>query len=240
MVGGTLPEWLRIATERNWGKAMHESGALIFDLDGTLFRTETVTIPAVQQSFDEFGLPIPADEEVLDFIGKPHSDFQDWIGSKCGDDRAGDLVAMVDRLELELVSSTGRLYPSVLEVLDSLRFMVGDLALCTNGHGAYVKRVLTTHRIESYFDTVRFRQTSADSKATMVHELLGHLSVRPAIVIGDRHDDIEAAHENGILAIGAVYGYGSSEELAAADAAADSPAELPELIRSLLAGQIGE
>jgi phosphoglycolate phosphatase len=216
---------------------MTSSGLLISDLDGTLFRTETVTVPAVQQGFSKFGLPIPADEEVFDFIGKPHSDFQDWIRSKCGDDNADELVVTVDRLEIELVASTGRLYPSVREVLDALRSLVGNMALCTNGYQTYVRRVITTHRIDSYFDTVRFRQTSADSKPVMVHTLLAHLGGTPAIVIGDRHDDIEAAHENGALAIAACYGYGSSEELASADAAAHSPAELPGLVRSLLFSQ---
>ena len=215
-------------------KTMAKQGVLIFDLDGTLFRTETVTIPAVQRGFSEFGLPIPSDREVFDFIGRPHSDFQVWIRSKCGDNRAGELVAAVDRLELELVSVTGELYPSALDALSQLQSMVSGMALCTNGYRAYVERVIATHSIESFFDIVRFRQSSTDSKPAMVRELLIALRGRPAIVIGDRHDDMESAHENGVLAIAASYGYGSLEELALAHACADSPADLPQLVRSFI------
>jgi phosphoglycolate phosphatase len=213
---------------------MNRNALLIFDLDGTLFRTETVTIPAVQRGFSEFGLPVPSEEEVFAFIGRPHSDFQDWIRSKCNQGRATELVATVDRLELELVSVTGELYPSIVETLESLCLVVESMALCTNGHETYVKRVIATHRLEPFFDIVRFRRSSADSKPTMVRELLAQLFSRPAMVIGDRHDDIAAAHENGIQAIAALYGYGSSEELVSANASADSPSELPKLVRSLL------
>jgi len=77
------------------------------------------------------------------------------------------------------------------------------------------------------------------NKLSMVRELLGHLKSRPALVIGDRSDDIEAAHRNGLRAIAATYGYGTAEELQAADVAAHSPSDLPGLVRRLLAEKAG-
>jgi phosphoglycolate phosphatase len=213
---------------------MHQSVFLIFDLDGTLFRSETATIPAVQRSFEEFGLPLPPHETVFDFIGKPHIDFQRWIERQCGDDRAQDLVAMVDRLELAFVSENGRLYPQVRDVLTELQSSGFRMAVCTNGERRYVERVISSQGIGPFFHAVRLRMSGGDSKPSMVRDLLCQFPSRPAIVIGDRQDDIEAAQENGVLAIAACYGYGSSDELASADASAASPAELPRLVRSLI------
>ncbi len=68
----------------------------------------------------------------------------------------------------------------------------------------------------------------------MVRELLSKLEGRPAVVVGDRRTDIEAAHRNGLTAVAAMYGYGSEEELMGAEAAAASPSDIPDLIRALL------
>jgi phosphoglycolate phosphatase len=68
----------------------------------------------------------------------------------------------------------------------------------------------------------------------MVADLLGKLDARPALVVGDRQDDVVAAHANGLQAVAARYGYGTLAELAEADATAFSAGELPALVRRLL------
>ena len=45
-------------------------------------------------------------------------------------------------------------------------------------------------------------------------------------MIGDRHHDIRAARANGVHAVGVLWGYGSREELADADALVAEPTEL--------------
>jgi phosphoglycolate phosphatase len=214
---------------------VNKRGLLIFDLDGTLFRADTVTVPAVQHNFRAQGLPVPPADEICDFFGKPVSAFNAWIRAQCPPQSADELVAAIARSELAFVSETGQLYPQVREILTTLRASVAQMAICTNGPQDYVERVITTHALGAFFDAVRYRQSAQDNKPLMVRELLGRLSSRPAIVIGDRHDDVEAAHHNGLYAIAATYGFGAPHELQPADAAATSPADLPALVRSLLA-----
>ena len=50
--------------------------------------------------------------------------------------------------------------------------------------------------------------------------------VGPGLVIGDRWDDIEAAHANGLPAIGAAWGYAASGELDEADIVIEEPRHL--------------
>lgn len=52
---------------------------LIFDLDGTLFQTESVTVPAGQDSFRDAGLQVPDSALILDFIGRPMSELAAWV-----------------------------------------------------------------------------------------------------------------------------------------------------------------
>jgi phosphoglycolate phosphatase len=211
---------------------MHKRGLLIFDLDGTLFQAHKVTVPATQRSFEEQGLPAPPADEICSFFGQPVSAFNAWIRTLAPPGNAEELINSVARLELELVE-TGELYPQVRQVLTTLRATVSLMAICTNGHQGYVQRVLTAHDLGGFFDAVRYRQTENENKTLMARELLARLSARPAIIIGDRSDDVQAAHQNGIQAIAATYGYGAPHELQPADAAAASPADLPALVQTL-------
>lgn len=213
-------------------------GLLIFDLDGTLFQTHLVTVPAVERSFGKRGLPVPSAEEICDFFGKPDSEFRAWIRSLCPEQTATEVWREIGRLERALIPEKGKLYPEVYEVLTSLRSSVAQMAICSNGSRGYVEAVLSSQSLDVFFDAVRCRQSGQDNKPSMVAELLRQLRGRPGLVIGDRHDDIDAAHSNGLGAIAATYGYGSAEELISADAAVASPAELRDLVVSLLCGDV--
>jgi phosphoglycolate phosphatase len=65
----------------------------------------------------------------------------------------------------------------------------------------------------------------------------GNRESRPAhsIMIGDRAHDIRAARMNGTRSAGVLWGYGSREELAGADAIVTTPAELPQVLTAMAA-----
>ncbi len=212
---------------------MPKRGLVIFDLDGTLFQTHKVTVPATQRSFQLQGLPAPPEAEICSFFGQPVSAFNAWIRTLAPPESAQELINSVTRLELDMVAKAGQLYPQVRQVLTALRASVSLMALCTNGYQGYVQRVLTTQNLQGFFDAVRYRQTKDENKTLMARELLSRLPSRPAIIIGDCSDDIQAAHQNGIQAIAATYGYGAAHKLQPADAAAASPADLPALVQAL-------
>jgi phosphoglycolate phosphatase len=209
-------------------------GLVIFDMDGTLFNGASATVAAVQQAFEECGLRKPDGHDVLRHIGRPAHEFHDWLRSHSSAAEASKLVAAVDKYELELIDVKGELYPGVRDALVELRTLTGQMALCTNGPKIYVQRIFSAHGLQRFFDVVRHWQSEGDTKALMVRELLNKLDGRPAVVVGDRRNDIEAAHQNGLAAVAAMYGYGSEEELLNAEAAAACPSEIPGLIRALL------
>jgi phosphoglycolate phosphatase len=213
---------------------MVKRGLVIFDLDGTLFKGADATILAVHKAFAEMGLSQPEEHEVQYLVGRPSSDLHAWLRSQCLPEQAPQLVAAVDRYELASVSEEAELYPGAREALAQVQIFISQMAICTNGPQGYVEHVIDTHDLRQFFHQVRYRRSSDDTKVSMVRELLTQLNGRPAVVVGDRLDDVEAAHQNGLAAVAATYGYGSAEELTKADVAATSPAELPALIRSLI------
>ena len=207
---------------------------LIFDLDGTLFQTESVTVPAVQDSFRDAGLQIPDSALILGFIGKPMSELAEWAQSVCGDGDAEELMRQIDARELELVGSAGQMFPDVKTVLEGLSGEYRALALCTNGGPEYVNRVIDSQEIRQFFNLVRCRTSNRDNKPAMVAEIIGNLGLSDGVVTGDRWDDVDAARHNSLRAIGAGYGYGAEDELKDADAVAATPSEIPGLVAELL------
>jgi phosphoglycolate phosphatase len=211
---------------------------LIFDLDGTLFQTETVTVPAVRAAFAAQGLEPPPDAEICAFIGRTSAEFDAWLRTLCPPPVADALFKAAADRELELIGERGRLYPGIAEALRDLRGRAAALALCSNGSRRYVEAVLATHGIADLFDEVRYRRPGDVAKAQMAGELVARFRRRvqgPGIVVGDRHDDVEAARFNGLLAVGCAYGYGADGELEAADAVAKDAAEMAAAVTRLLA-----
>ncbi|MGC8879504.1 MAG: HAD family hydrolase [Anaerolineae bacterium] len=215
-------------------RQMNHRGLIIFDLDGTLFRSDCATVPAVQQVFRAYSLPLPAEQEIVQYIGPLEDEFHRWVRSLCPAHLADEVLAAVLQREHELLSRSARLYDGIHQVLTRLRPVVGAMALCTYASPRYAHEALRSHAIADFFDLIRCRESPTDTKYQMIGEVLQRLTPRPAVVVGDRAVDIEAARAHGLAAVGVLYGYGSAEELAAADARVDSPSQLPELLIALL------
>ncbi|MHC4107999.1 MAG: HAD family hydrolase, partial [Planctomycetota bacterium] len=214
---------------------MAHGSLLIFDLDGTLFHTETVTVSATSQAFEQLGLPVPPPEEICSFIGRTADAYNAWLASRCRPELTEQLIRTAAELELDMIATVGRLYPGVAEALAELRPLAERMAICSNGSRRYVEAVLHAHDVMQYFDVVRFRRPDDVSKPQMIAELLAELGGHSGgVLVGDRDDDINGAAANGLRAVGCAYGYGRDGELAGADAVASSATEVAALVRGLL------
>jgi phosphoglycolate phosphatase len=213
---------------------MTATGLAIFDLDGTLFRADDATVPAVQRSFSAAGLEAPPEAVIRQFIGTPTPEFHRWLVETCPPGVGAGIAASVDRIEIEVVRESGVLYDGVEDALGAIRGSSVRLAICTNGLKPYVDAVFERCRLERFFDLVRHLEAGDTGKVAMVADVLARLPQRPGVVVGDRGDDVRAAHENGLPAIGVTYGMGGAGEVEKADAFAGSPSELPGLVREFL------
>ncbi len=211
-----------------------ESRLVVFDLDGTLLRTESITVPAVRIAFGQQGVAPPPDAEICSFIGRPMADLRAWLVSRFSVGVADEMLRVVEREERTVLETTKALYEGIEEMLAAVSDRIPDLAICSNGRPEYVEHVLESQGIAPLFAATRPRLPGDESKAGMLGDLLRWFGAPAAVVVGDRRDDIVAARANGAGSIGAAYGYGSAEELQEADATARSPSEIPRLLERLL------
>jgi len=210
---------------------MMSSALLIFDLDGTLYRTASSFLPTMRRVFESFGAAAPADEEIMAHVGEPFSVFLDWASGRGLDAERDTLARIIADAEYDSIRACGELFPGVLETLRALRDLGHVLAICTNGDRHYTGVILEKYRIGDLFNAIRTYEDEKKPKTRMTAELRARWPDRSAFVIGDRIHDVEAGQANGCTVIGAKYGYGQPAELESADHRIES---FPELLRILV------
>ena len=187
----------------------------VFDMDGTLYSTDVSVVPAVQETFSELGLPEPPVEQIEDLIGRPDVHYHKWLKEHAGE-HADIIVDAVSKKEVSLVSQRGYLYPRTREMLEQLRAMGVRTALLTNAGRGYCMMVLETFDIRDLFDAVSWYESGDGGKAERLEDIIQGFGGGPAIMVGDRFYDFQAAREVGCTSIGVSHGFGN-DELEAAD-----------------------
>ena len=120
---------------------------------------------------------------------------------------------------------------------------VADLVIVTSKPKEFAVPILDGLGLLGRFQAVfapSLEEVDEPKVATLEKALAEYAIGRPpfaAIMVGDRKHDIEAAHSNGLLAIGALWGFGSRRELveARADFLAEQPADVSEIVTHDLA-----
>lgn len=205
---------------------MKRPQAMIFDMDGTLFKTETLLIPATARLFARLqneGLydgPIPTNDAMLSSLGMLLDDIWKRVIPTASDEaraRANELLLEEELAGLQMPGT--ELYPEVLETLTALREQGVKLFVASNGLEHYVNGVADAHGITSLFDGLYSAggyQTA--SKVDLVRILLEEHGIESAWMIGDRSSDVEAGKHNQLEVIGCLFaGYGQDEELKDSD-----------------------
>jgi phosphoglycolate phosphatase-like HAD superfamily hydrolase len=217
------------------GATLTRPEAMLFDLDGTLFKTETLLLPAYHQVFDQLrkeGLykgETPPEERILDSLGLLLEEIWRRVipdEPQTTRDRANVLLL---QYQLEgMKNGIGELYPGVGETLRSLHERGVRLFVASNGLEGYVKGVVFHQGLSSMIEGVYSAgEFGTRSKADLVRKLMQDRRIQTAWMVGDRSSDVEAGRKNGLPVIGCNYaGFGQGEELAGANAVIRSFDEL--------------
>ncbi len=190
---------------------------IVFDFDGTLFRTETVDVAAFNMTLREMGRDELSDNEILAQIGKPLGQLARRYLKTSDKEAIDEFCRLSVGFELAVIPHSAELYPYCIEILTALKADGHRLAICSNGTQEYIQAILKKFSIESLFDTVTSKRhgVSKSRGAKITVEALG--AHRPSIFVGDREADIRAAKSNQMLSVGILHGFGIEKELADAD-----------------------
>ena len=213
------------------GTDIMENGNVIFDLDGTLYDTEKVSIEALQTALSEFNIKDVTDDEIRNQFGEVTDTIVRNLVPDMGEKFYIGLKEEIKYQEERLIPKKGVLYDGIKDMLDHLDNNGYDLSICSNGRVKYINIVLETTDIEEYFDHIKGNEPGK-SKTDQLRTLLDELGSEKAVTVGDRYHDIEAAKKVGIPSIGAAYGFGR-EEVESADYIAEKPWNIVEIVEEI-------
>ncbi len=200
--------------------------AMIFDMDGTLFQTETALLPAYHRMFDVLraeGLytgETPPERLILGSLGMLLEEIWQIVIPDADENvrnRANDLLL---ELQLEVLKGgEALLYPDVKETLEMLQQRGVRLFVASNGLEGYVKGVSDALGIAPLFEAqYSAGEYQTATKVLLVEMLLKNHGVNSAWMVGDRSSDVQAGLGNGLGVIGCAYAdFGANHELEDAD-----------------------
>ena len=207
------------------------------DLDGTLTDAGPGITRSIAYALERLDLPVP-DQAGLDaLVGPPLWEVYPALGVAEADvDRA---VALYRERYTDVGLFENRVYDGAFEMIEALREAGFRLALATSKPLAYASRITAHFGIDARLDA-QFG-SELDGARSDKRDLLAHAVAEtgadPArsVMLGDRMHDARGALHNGLAALGALWGYGTREELEAAGAAvAEAPPEAPPLAKERL------
>jgi phosphoglycolate phosphatase len=196
--------------------------AILVDLDGTIIDPAPGIIACYNHALTQLGITPPAPDHVRASIGPPlRRGFAEFLAPHHD-------VEQAVRLYRELYGAKGMfdatLYPGIAEALAALRVRHERLYVCTAKATKFARPILEHFGLARLFDGIYGADLEGrfDDKADLIAHILEETAIDPssAIMVGDRSHDVLAAARNGIVSIGALWGYGSAEELESAGAAA--------------------
>ena len=201
---------------------------IIFDLDGTLSDSALLTIEAFKHISPDHGLPIPSIEAIRRATGHAVPEFYYILFP----DRDPEIVVyvglLVEQEELRLLPSLGNrlLFKGCQELLIRLKEYGIRLCIASTGAKDHVLSILDATGIKPFFETVFY---GCPDKTEMLREIIGDSDKNGCVMVGDMKKDYDAARANGIVSVGACYGY-CIKESSDFDSYVSNPLDLLEVL----------
>ncbi|WP_291865415.1 HAD family hydrolase [Bradyrhizobium sp.] len=194
--------------------------AIFFDLDGTLTDPKPGITRSIQYALGKLDRAVPPEDELTWCIGPP---LRASLKKLVGTDELADRALLLYRERFgDIGLFENEVYPGIEHILSTLARSGRRLFVATSKANIYAERIIDHFKLRVYFERVfgaELDGTRSDKTDLLRHALLS-AGVDPslAIMIGDRSFDMEGARNNGMTAVGVLYGYGSEAELREAGA----------------------
>ncbi|MBA7638310.1 Phosphoglycolate phosphatase [subsurface metagenome] len=212
------------------------ASAIIFDLDGTLFKTSALSEPAfrliVEAIRSQKGIEMDyfSSEEVASFIGHTFNEVWEMAFARHLPGEKEYIHHTMQEAERKmLMAGAGALYAGIPELLQKTSEEGYRLYLASNCSEFYMQPVIEKTDIAHHFTATypigRYHYMS--DKSELLSLIIAENPHETGfITVGDREMDITAAQENHLGSIGVLWGFGGEHELSSADLLAGSPQQL--------------
>lgn len=199
---------------------------ILFDLDGTLTESGPGIMNSAVRALRHFGIEETDTARLQRFVGPPlEVSFREYYGFS--PQQAAQAIVVYREYFAEKGLFENSVYPGIPQLLQALRAGGKRLFVATSKPLPYARRILAHFGLDGYFAGVYGPGMDGDgtTKGDVIAQTLRENGVPAAgaVMVGDREHDVLGAAQNGLPAVGVLYGYGGEEELLAAGAAHIAP-----------------
>ena len=185
---------------------------IIFDIDGTLFDSVAFNTNNINRALEVLGYTYRVTADVVrsnlgctaeDFYQGvlDHETFKDWRRIR------QEARAHVG----EMIATYGKSFEGVYETFEALAARGMKLVLYSNCSRPYLEAAVECIGIGPFLDYTECVKDNGLTKSELIAKILKRYPGLPAVVVGDRIHDKEAAEANGLPCIAAYYGFGRDE-----------------------------
>lgn len=194
---------------------------ILFDLDGTLTDSGEGIINCAALALRHFNLPVPDRETMRVFVGPPlHESF---IRFGVPEDKTEEAIRVYRSRYIPIGKFENTPYPGIADLLQRLRDQGHRLYVATSKPEQMSIEILEHFDLAKYFTLIcgASLDLSRNSKDAVIAYLLQQAETNGEIImVGDTAYDVLGAKMHGIPTIGVSWGYGKTEDMEKAGAAA--------------------
>ncbi len=213
---------------------MSRWSCVLFDLDGTLVDSAPGILGSVEFAYRDAGIEPPDRAALRAWLGPPMWENLTVRGGL--DDAAAS--AVFERFKARYDGAgvyEAEPMPGVLALLDALGDAGVPLAVATSKRDEPARLLLAHLGIAGRFLAIRGATPESATKEDAIRGALAGLEAAgadtsTAVILGDRHHDVDGAAATGIDSVFAAWGYGGPVEATGATATAATPAEFARLL----------
>lgn len=201
---------------------MKEYNYYFFDFDGTLCDTTEGIFNSIIYSLECYGIEETNREKLNFFVGPPLFESYKTIYN-VSDEDANWLIAKYRERYKTKAAEESALYDGIVELLKELKNRGKKIAIASSKPRLFVEEISKYHGIDIYYDFISAEdfKNNHSSKKDLINacfKFFGNPQKDEVIMVGDRFYDIDGAKGVGVDSAGAVYGFGTEEELTNAGA----------------------
>jgi phosphoglycolate phosphatase len=216
--------------------------AVVFDMDGTLYSSESILHQAYVAAVRDFNrerklhVPTPSLQEILHQIGQPASAiFKNLFPDLSSEEQKVLNSFSLKNLCQSISQGGGELYPGIIESLSFLQSIDKKLFIASNGRTAYLSSILQGFSLTHFFENfVTLEMNGIDTKAGIILYYMKESAFKAeeVLMVGDRTSDIDAARIAGTWFAGVLWGHDPGQEVADADIILEDTLELRTLFKN--------
>jgi phosphoglycolate phosphatase len=212
--------------------------SVLLDLDGTLVDSKPGIVASCSAALRVLGHDPGKAPDIV--IGPPLEDILRVLLAAYGDDRIDEAAIAYRRHYGETGLLGSELYPGISGAIEEMRRAGLRIYLATSKREVFARRILENLNLAAYFDGIYGSVPGGelDHKPELLAHILSEHDISPShsLMVGDRRHDIVGAHAVGMRGLGALWGYGSREELeaAGADRLVERPVDLARAVLSMV------